>query len=110
MHSLCLCIIWSSSRLTNRLAFSRAWHDLLSLGEMQRLSIIRIIHHRPQLAILDECTSALSPEIEDVCYRLLDKAGITLVSVAHRPSVALHHKKLLVLDGRGGWSLKDVKP
>mmetsp|Transcript_26487 Transcript_26487/g.63913 ORF Transcript_26487/g.63913 Transcript_26487/m.63913 type:complete len:500 (+) Transcript_26487:713-2212(+) len=87
---------------------NRPWHDLLSLGEQQRLSIIRVIYHRPQLAILDECTSALSPEIEETAYRLLNEAGITVVSVAHRPSVAHYHAKKLLLDGQGGWTLSAV--
>ncbi len=35
------------------------------------MSLIRLVYHRPTLAILDECTSALSTETEAQVYRLL---------------------------------------
>jgi len=84
------------------------WHDLLSLGEQQRISLVRLIYHRPVLAILDEATSALSPEEEAVAYQLLREHEINYVSIAHRPSVMQFHQKVLELDGKGGWRVSDV--
>ena len=41
------------------------WDEELSLGgEKQRLAIARLLHHKPRFDILDECSSAISSEME----------------------------------------------
>ena len=52
----------------------------------------RLFYHRPQFAILDECTSAVSVDVEGSMYSYCRKMGITLFTVSHRKSLWVHHE------------------
>ncbi|GAB0493730.1 hypothetical protein MMPV_005015 [Pyropia vietnamensis] len=90
------------------------WGDVLSLGEQQRLGFGRLLvataaDDGPRLAILDESTSALDLATEEKMYGALAAAGVTVVSVGHRPSLLRYHDRILrVLGKEGSWRLEEV--
>ena len=85
------------------------WEGVLSMGEKQRIAVLRLLYHRPKYAVLDEATSALDPELEGVVYDLIRDEGITVISVSHHPSLRRYHKVELKLDGKSGWEIKRIK-
>ncbi|XP_030064367.1 ATP-binding cassette sub-family D member 3 isoform X2 [Microcaecilia unicolor] len=84
------------------------WMDVLSGGEKQRMAMARLFYHKPQFAILDECTSAVSVDVEGYIYGHCRKVGITLFTVSHRKSLWKHHEYYLHMDGRGNYEFKQI--
>lgn len=86
--------------LADRLDESANWSLVLSGGEQQRLAFARTVLVRPDWLFLDEATSALDEATETRLYELLDSRlpDATLVSIAHKPSVARFHEQRLRID------------
>lgn len=84
------------------------WMDVLSGGEKQRIAMARLFYHKPQYAILDECTSAVSVDVEGYMYQHCRKVGISLFTVSHRKSLWKHHEFYLYMDGRGTFEFKPI--
>lgn len=76
----------------------REWKDVLSGGEKQRVAMARLYFHKPQFAILDECTSAVSMDVEDKMYSQAKNLGITLITVSHRKSLWKFHDYVIVFN------------
>ncbi|KAF2732053.1 ATP-binding cassette protein [Polyplosphaeria fusca] len=79
------------------------WTDVLSGGLQQRVAMARLFYHAPKYAILDECTSSVTLEIERIMYEEAKRLGITLMTVSHRRSLWKYHKKILQFDGQGNY-------
>jgi len=79
------------------------WFHAFSGGQKQRVAMARLFYHRPLFAILDECTSAVSDEVEGKIYETCKQLGITLFTVSHRPNLKKYHDYILRFDGRGHW-------
>jgi ATP-binding cassette subfamily D (ALD) protein 3 len=79
------------------------WNDVLSGGEKQRIAMARLFYHRPIFAILDECTSAMSMDVEAELYMKAKELKITLFTVSHRSSLFKYHEFMIAYDGHGGY-------
>jgi len=83
------------------------WGEVLSLGEQQRLGMARLFFHRPRFAILDECTSGVTVEMEQRFCNMVKDMGCTCVTISHRPALMAFHDLILNLDGEGGWTIHE---
>jgi ABC-type uncharacterized transport system fused permease/ATPase subunit len=88
------------------------WEDTLSLGEQQRIGMARMYFHQPRFAILDECTSAVSIDVEQALYRASFERGITSITLSQRLALKEFHTSELRFgdaEGKDGWSLREVE-
>lgn len=81
------------------------WSKVLSLGELQRLSLARAIIQQPKWLFLDETTSCIDTSMEAEVYKVLRKKlpSISLISIGHRDTLKAHHRRILELNGTGSW-------
>ena len=87
---------------------SNDWNDVLSGGEKQRMAMGRLIYHKPKYAILDECTSAVSIDVEGHLYTHMKNQGITLITVSHRDTLWKYHDYLLKFEGDKQYSFNEM--
>lgn len=72
----------------------------LSLGQRQLLSFIRALLYNPSILILDEATSSVDTESEQLIQRAIETLieGRTSIVIAHRLSTIRKADKILVLE------------
>lgn len=92
-----------SGRPPNGLDVEAEWTSILSSGDQQRIAAARLFYHRPKYAILDECTSSVTAEVEKIMYEEAKRLDITLMTVSHRRSLWRYHGWILQFDGQGGY-------
>eukprot|EP01059_Diplonema_ambulator_P009294 TRINITY_DN1912_c0_g1_i3.p1 TRINITY_DN1912_c0_g1~~TRINITY_DN1912_c0_g1_i3.p1 ORF type:complete len:1248 (+),score=512.08 TRINITY_DN1912_c0_g1_i3:70-3813(+) len=71
------------------------WSNVLSFSEMQQLNFARMFYHGPTFCLADESTSALDLRLESYLYEECTKRGVSMISIAHRPSVIPHHMHVI---------------
>ena len=81
----------------------------MSIGEQQRVAVVRAIAHRPAILLADEPTGNLDSDNEEALLELFERtnrdAGQTIIMITHSPDVAgradrvIHMADGLLLDG-----------
>ncbi len=72
----------------------------LSVGQRQLISFVRAMVYNPKIIVLDEATSSVDTETEEMIQQATEKMmhGRTAVVIAHRLSTIQNADKIIVLD------------
>jgi simple sugar transport system ATP-binding protein len=78
---------------------------MLSVGEQQRVEILKALYRKARILILDEPTAILTPQESNRLFgilRRLASGGMSVIFVSHRLSevMALSHRVIVLRDGR----------
>jgi putative ATP-binding cassette transporter len=83
----------------------RDWDDILSLGQLQRFAIARVLLVAPKFAVLDRIETTVEAERMSDVLGMFDGAGITYVTIGRSDSDLPHYDAVLELTGIGPWTL-----
>ncbi len=81
------------------------WHNILSSGEKQKIAIARILYNQPKILFVDECTSSMDEEEEDLIYNILTQQIPTIISVGHRTTIKKFHTHELHINNNGTYNI-----
>lgn len=103
--------IWRAAELVGAAPFIRQLHGqldykvmerggTLSVGQRQLISFIRTLVYDPKIIILDEATSSIDGETEELIQEAILKLmkGRTAIVIAHRLSTVQHADTILVIE------------
>jgi ATP-binding cassette subfamily D (ALD) long-chain fatty acid import protein len=102
------CLEWTAMvtvcEVHGGLSAVKEWTEVLSGGEKQRMGLARVMYHRPKFAILDECSSAINVEAEQMIFKHLVDLKMGLITISHRHTLFRFHSKVLTFDGCGNYN------
>lgn len=86
------------------------WQKVLSPCQKQKLGFARMFYHKPAFAVLDDCTTNISFEIECDLYEQCTALDIAVLSISGKKELKeLHHQELHIIDASGKWELLPCK-
>jgi ATP-binding cassette, subfamily B, bacterial len=71
----------------------------LTAAQRQLVALARAWIARPDILVLDESTSLLDTEVEDIIVESIHALGCTTLMITHRESIAVKSDNIVVLDG-----------
>ena len=89
--------LFKLGHLVSSLDEHQDWSTVLSLGEQQRISFIRILINKPTFIVMDEPSSSLNPALEKLVFKtLLERlTDVTIVTVGHSETLKKYHQKVI---------------
>lgn len=84
------------------------WSHILSLGEQQRVAIVRALLNQPDMLFLDEASSAMDEQSESLVYDLLNQylPQCIMISVGHRSTLIAKHKLVLTYQNDAKYTIE----
>ena len=84
------------------------WSHILSLGEQQRVAIVRALLNKPDMLFLDEASSAMDEQSESLVYDLLNQylPQCIMISVGHRSTLIAKHKLVLTYQNDAKYTIE----
>lgn len=87
------------------LEIEKDWDDLLSLGELQRFAVARMLLVTPDFAVLDRIETTLEAQCMHDVLAMLDEENISYVMIGRGDSEPGRYDLVLELTGTGPWTL-----
>ena len=70
----------------------------LTAAQRQLIALARAWIAEPDILVLDESTSLLDTEVEDIIVESIHRLGCTTLMITHRESIAIKSDNIVVLD------------
>ncbi len=83
--------------LHDQLDILHDWGAALSLGEQQRISMIRILLHKPKWLVMDEPTSSLNDQLQHFAFSCLTNSlkDSAIITIGHTKELQQFHTKVI---------------